>query len=100
VTFARVDWAVVGQIPVGPTSRGEAVELYPGLPGMADASPEGAEELAAVIGLDVLGGVEHKIGFAVEGDVSAVVAVWSDFLGLLPERRILHRFAGLRHLPL
>src|SRR5215203_1794612 len=81
VDFAAVDRAVVGHVPGGPTTRGEAVQLHPGFPGVADAAPPLPEELAAVVGVAVLGSAEDKVGLAVEEHVSTIVSVLADVLG-------------------
>src|SRR5258705_2589553 len=81
VDFAAVDGAVVGEVPRRPATRGEAVQLDPGLPGGADGSPVLTEELAAEIGVAVLCGADDKVGLAVDEEVSPIVAVLADVLG-------------------
>src|SRR6476646_2424072 len=81
VDFATVDRAVVGQIPGRPGAGGETVQFDPGFPGGVDASSVLTEELAAVVGIAVLGGTDHEIGLAVEEEVAPIVAVLADVLG-------------------
>ena len=71
VDFAAVDRAVVGQVPGGPAAGGQAVQLDPGFPGVADAAVPFAEDLAAVVGVAVFGGVDDEVGVAVDGTRSA-----------------------------
>jgi hypothetical protein len=66
VDFAAVHGIVIGQIPGGPTTGREAVEFYPGFPGVADASPPVAENFAAVEGAAVFSGADDEVGLAVE----------------------------------
>ena len=59
----------------GPGTGGQAVQLYPGFPGVANEAPPVASQFAAEVVAVFLGGKEDEIGVAVEEDVSPIVAV-------------------------
>src|SRR6478736_4202796 len=79
--FTADHGVVISHVPGGPAAGGETVQLYPRFPGVADASPPVPEELAAVVGVAVLCGVEDEVGLTVDEHVSAIVAVLPDIFG-------------------
>src|ERR1700744_5791223 len=97
VPLDDIDLALVliSQPVGGPAAGGEAIELDPRFPGVADAASPEALDLAAVERGAIFRSLENQVRLAIHEDVAAIVAVLADVLGPLPGRWVFDYVARL-----